>query len=67
MAMMMGKKYDEDTRKFSLYSKYKKECKCGHIVVIKPSRDKILCSHCGHYVYRTKADEFKAEMGKRLK
>ena len=42
-------------------AKHKKYCKCGHSVVF-PSNSKatkVLCTHCGHYIYKNKQEEFK--------
>lgn len=34
-------------------------CKCGHSVYIPCYVDKLICSHCGRYVFREKKEEFK--------
>ena len=34
------------------------KCKCSHTVVIPVYTDKVLCSWCGRYCFKTKKDEF---------
>ena len=42
-------------------AKHKKYCKCGHSVVFPDNSKaiKVLCTHCGHYIYKNKQEEFK--------
>lgn len=44
--------------------KYRRLCKCGHTMTFyKTSRkDKIVCTHCGNYVYKNDLIEFKEKM-----
>ena len=44
--------------------KHTKKCKCGHsVLLIKTYRkDKVICTYCGRYVYRTDYDEFKDKL-----
>lgn len=42
-------------------SKYKVKCKCGHILILI-RRNKAICTHCGHYVYKDKQEEFRDRM-----
>lgn len=37
---------------------FKVKCKCGHIVVM-PNAEQTICSHCGHWVFKTPELEFK--------
>lgn len=50
----------------SYLTSYKVRCKCGHTIVMV-KRSKVLCSHCGHYVYKDKKEEFKDKMRKLIK
>lgn len=45
----------------------KTKCKCGYRMLIPFHVDKILCSHCGKYVYRNKKTEFKDKLIKEMK
>ena len=56
----------EDTKRFDSIAKYKIKCKCSHTVVM-PKADRTICSHCGEWIYRTPAIEFKYKMMKKLK
>ena len=42
-------------------------CKCGRYEPIPPHFDKVLCSWCGNYVFKTKKDEFSYRMKGMLK
>lgn len=46
-------------------AKHKVKCKCGHTAIILDV-DKIICSHCGHYIYKNKKLEFRERMKKCL-
>lgn len=50
----------------SYLSNYKVKCKCGHTIVMV-RRKKVLCSHCGYYVYKNKQEEFRDKMKGLLK
>lgn len=41
------------------FSKYRKYCKCGHSIILPKKANKVICTFCGNYVYKTKQDEFK--------
>ena len=49
------------------YDKVKYLCSCGHRVIIPKWVDKQLCNWCGHYVFKSKGDEFKFRMKEKLK
>ena len=42
-------------------AKYRKYCKCGHSVIIPDGTDvgKVLCTYCGHYIYKNDKEKFK--------
>lgn len=51
-------------------AKYRRYCEhCGHSIVFPPTskRDKLICSHCGYYVYKNDLIKFKDSLlsGKR--
>lgn len=47
--------------------KVKIRCSCGHRVVVPLKIGKVLCSWCGHYVYRDKQLEFKEKILEKMK
>lgn len=47
-------------------SQYKVKCKCGHVVVLI-HRPYSICDWCGRKVYRSKRDEFKDKLERKLK
>lgn len=66
MEIMRGKKYDEDSRMFQMYANYKKKCSCGHVVVMRPDIEKVICTFCGKYVFNKKEDEFKYRIKEKM-
>lgn len=56
-----GRKKTKEEIMDSVLSKYKVKCKCGHVLIIT-NKDKVVCSHCGHYVYKNQKEEFKDRM-----
>lgn len=43
------------------------KCKCSHSILFTGRKDRIICSHCGHYVYQDKKAELKYKMKELLK
>ena len=43
---------------FQTYTDNTFKCKCGHSVVVSNKIKKVVCNHCGRYVFRDKKDEF---------
>lgn len=41
-------------------------CLCGHSVAILPNEKRVLCTHCGHWVYRDKKEMFKERLRGKL-
>jgi NADH pyrophosphatase NudC (nudix superfamily) len=37
-------------------------CKCGHTVEFWTNENKVLCTYCNKYVFKTKKDEFDYRM-----
>ena len=65
---------EREKRASKMFSKCIVYCKCGHSVVIKPIVDRILCSYCGYWIYRTpeiekkyKQQDFERKLKKYLK
>lgn len=48
----------EESKYYNELAKYRQKCKCGHSVFMVKT-NKVLCTWCHHYVYRTKYDEFR--------
>ena len=46
---------------------YMVKCKCSHTMLFTGSKDRLCCSHCGHYVYRDNKTEIKYKMKEYLK
>ena len=58
--------FKKDTKMFDNFSKYRVVCKCSHTVTIVKA-DRIICNHCGNWIYRTPQIEFKYKMMKKMK
>ena len=54
--------YREDTQLMNVLSTFKVRCECGHTMVFVTNREKIICTHCGRYVYKNKKLEFKDKL-----
>ena len=54
--------YREDTQLMNVLATFKIKCKCGHVMVFVTNREKIICTHCGRYIYRNKKLEFKDKL-----
>lgn len=58
--------YKKDKVNLEFYTRNSTKCKCGHTNFLG-SRDKIICSWCGSYVFRNKRTEFIYRIGELLK
>lgn len=58
--------FKEESRLFRELSKFRVRCKCSHSVYIG-RMDRMMCSHCGEWVYRTPELQFKYKMKEVLK
>lgn len=66
MKNIYNKKFDEDTKLLNAYSEIRVACKCSHTMSIR-ARDRVICSYCGNWVYRTPELEFKYKMVEKMK
>lgn len=52
----------------AVISAHKYQCKlCGRKEIIGAQRDRVICSHCGHYIYKSEELEFKYKMLEAIK
>lgn len=59
--------FNQQRKLDNLMSKYTKHCPtCGHSIVYTPTcpKDKLLCSHCGYYMFRN--EDAKNEYNKQI-
>ena len=59
--------FNNDKKAFHFYSEQRQYCYCGHSVVIRHDRQKIICSHCGHWIFKNKKDEFIYRLREKLR
>jgi ribosomal protein S27E len=58
--------YKEDSKKIGFYTKNSIKCKCGHTIFLG-SREKIICSWCGQYIFKNEKIKFIYRIGEALK
>ena len=64
----MMTKYISETEKLrSIIVDLSTKCDCGHSVFISPKQKRIICSWCGHYIYKDKKEQFKHDLLKAMK
>lgn len=53
----------------SKLAEYKRYCKCGHSVILPPTskRNRVMCSYCNRWIYKSDLEEFKENIKKVLK
>lgn len=55
----MKNNYNEDTKRFHIYTETTIKCKhCGHSVNMGSKVDKMICGWCGYYIFKNKKAEF---------
>lgn len=54
--------FNHDKKRFQSLEKSRFYCYCGHSVTINPPKDRVICTHCGHWVYRDKQKYFTERM-----
>ena len=62
-----GRRKTKDEMISSYYRQYMYRCRCSHTQLIPNQLDRVICSHCGNYVYRNKKLEFKDKLLKKIK
>lgn len=50
----------------SLASKERKVCRCGHRQLLG-TQDRVICKHCGNYIYKDDRTEFEYKLLERRK
>ena len=66
----LGKQYKSLKQLKNDYDKiqdYMVKCKCSHTILFTGRKDRLLCSHCGRYVYKDKDTEIKYKIREYLK
>ena len=58
--------FNYEKKRVKVYADNRYYCSCGHSVVIMPKNNKVLCTHCGHWVFKNKKEEFKYRLKERL-
>lgn len=58
--------FKSDTKRFKEIDKYKVKCKCSHTMIMITA-ERMICSYCGNWVYRTPEIEFKYKILEKIK
>ena len=61
------KSFQEIVRDSHKIQDYMIKCKSSHTILFTWSKDRLLCSHCGNWVYKDKKTEIKYKMKEYLK
>ena len=66
--MSRGKEYKKLEDYLNTLTPHTYQCKhCGRKRIIKINQDRVLCDHCGHYVYKSDKIEFRYKCMEALK
>lgn len=60
--MFMAVKKEKPIQYMDKIANYTIKCKCGHSVIFPNKEDRIICSWCGHYVYKNDKAKFKYKL-----
>jgi len=67
MAKKMSKEWERYSRLFESLTKCSYKCSCGKTVVMTNKVNKVVCSECGHYVFKSKKDEFEHRFKEKMR
>lgn len=59
--------FNNDKKSFRFFADNRMYCKCGHSIMMRKDKDKIICSWCGHWIFKNKKDEFIYRMREKLR
>ena len=60
--------YRSDTKYFDKIANQKVKCKyCGHVIIFLGKLPSVICTHCGHKVYKNDREEFKDRVKSKIK
>lgn len=62
-----GRRKTKDEMISSYYRQYMYRCRCSHTQLIPNQIDRVICSHCGNWIYKDKRVEFKDKIKSLLK
>ena len=51
------KRFKDIARDHDKIQEYMVKCKCSHTMLFTGIKDRLICSHCGNYVYKNKKSE----------
>lgn len=61
------KPYRDLIKEYDKMSPYMVRCNCSHTMLLTNKKERIICSHCGYWVYRDKKTEMKYKLKELLK
>lgn len=47
---------------YKVLQNYMIKCNCSHTVLFTGEKDRLICSHCGNYIYKDKRTEMKYKL-----
>ena len=61
------KTYKQLMKDHDILQNYVVKCKCSHTILFTGIKDRLICSHCGSWVYKNKKVEMRYKMKELLK
>lgn len=58
--------FRQEKKLFDKICEYRVKCNCSHTMIIIQN-DRVICSYCGKWVYRTPEIEFKYKLREKMK
>ena len=58
--------FEQEKKFFDKICKHRIKCKCSHTVILI-NCDRIICSHCGNWIYKNQETEFRYKLAEKMK
>lgn len=59
--------YHQMQKKYDVFQDYMVKCSCSHTMLFTGVKDRIICSHCGNYVYKDEKTKMKYKVKELIK
>lgn len=59
--------YKQMKKKYDIFQDYMVKCKCSHTLLFTGMKDRLICSHCGNYVYKDEKAKLRYKIKEMLK
>lgn len=62
-----NKTFKQIIEEHNKFREYMRKCSCSHTMLFTGKKDRLICSHCGRYVYKDDLTKLKYKMKELLK